>query len=326
MRILVFIFLILAQSLFAQRVFKQKAFLMGVDFEFAVVAENQAQADQWLQQAISESKRVENLISSWKETSQTGKINQQAGIQAVKVDKELYDLIARSLRISELTQGYFDISFASIDKYWHFDGREVLLPDSSAIQKSVAEINYKNILLNPKEQSVFLKEKGMKIGFGAIGKGYVAEKVKQLWKQQGVQAGLINASGDISCFGNHPETKVWKIAITNPDDTTQSIAWFDLKDSGVVTSGSYQKYVLINHKKYPHIINPKTGWPAEGLKSVSIFCANAELADALATSVFVMGKEAGLFLVNQLKGVEALLIDNENQMIKSKGLKNEYKN
>lgn len=318
---LFFCFLLIFQNTFAQKVYKKNAFLMGVGFQFVVVADNEKQASIWLQQAIEESNRVENLISSWKSDSQTTRINRMAGISPVKINQELFNLIERSLRISKITDGYFDISFASIDTYWHFEGKEVLIPDSIAIKKSIAKINYKNIILNPKKRSVFLKEKGMKIGFGAIGKGYVAEKIKQLWKKQGVKAGLINASGDITCFGKHPKTETWKIAITNPDDKNNGIAWFDLKDSGVVTSGNYEKFVSINGKKYTHIINPKTGWPVEGIKSVSVFCNNTELADALATSVFVMGKEAGLYLINQLKGVEVLIIDEQNNIIKSEKLK-----
>lgn len=294
---------------------------MGVDFEFAVVAESKQKADFYLDEAISEVIRVENMISSWKSDTQTHEINTNAGIKSVKVHKELWDLIQRSKRISKLTDGYFDISFASIDKIWFFNKELTQIPDSTLIVESVAKIDYQKIILNKESQSVFLEKKGMKIGFGAIGKGYVAEKVKQKLQSIGVTAGLINAAGDIKCWGNHPETKTWKIAITNPKKEKAPLAWFELHNAAVVTSGNYEKYAIVNGKRYTHIINPKTGWPVNGLQSVTIFCNNAELADALATAVFVMGKEKGLGMINQLNGVECLLVDDNDSIFYSNTLK-----
>lgn len=293
---------------------------MGVNFEFTVVANSKNKAGIFLEKAIKETIRVENLISSWKPTSQTSKINKNAGIKPVKVDEELLQLIKRSKRISELTNGFFDISFASIDNIWYFNKPIPKLPDSSAVKKSILKINYKNIVINEEKSTVFLTEKGMKIGFGAIGKGYVAEKVKTLLQKIGVTAGLINASGDLTTWGNHPTNKKWRINIADPNGALAKAGKFNLHNNSVVTSGNYAKYIEFNNKRYTHIINPKTGWPVSGLKSVTIFCKNTELADALATSVFVMGKEKGLTLINQLNGIECLLIDNANKLHRSKNL------
>ncbi len=304
----------------AQEVYKKGTLLMGVDFEFTVVADNQRQADEFINSAMNECIRVENLISSWKESSQTSKINRNAGIKPVKVDRELLQLIKRSKRISELTNGLYDISYASVDKIWYFNQPMPQLPDSITIKKSVAKINYKNISIDEKNSTVFLKQKGMKIGFGSIGKGYVAEKVKSLLKKKGVQAGLINAGGDLTTWGKHPITDKWLIQIANPDNILKNAGQFELKDNSVVTSGNYAKYIEFNGKRYSHIIHPKTGWPVSGLKSVTIFCKNTELADALATAVFVMGKKQGLALINQLNGIECLLIDDKNKLHSSKGL------
>ncbi len=299
---------------------------MGVDYTFSVVANSDTEGSFYLLEAEKEVERIEQLISSWNDNSQTSIINKNAGIQAVKVDRELFNLIQRSIRISKLTDGYFDISFSSIDKIWYFHEEMVKIPDSSTIKKSIRKIDYKKIILNPEESSVFLKEKGMKIGFGAIGKGYAAEKTKQKLQKLGVNSGLINAAGDIKCWGNHPKTKKWKIGIINPKQKNSYSAWFDLLDSAVVTSGNYEKYASINGTNYTHIINPKTGWPVNGLQSVTIFCTNAELADALATAVFVMGKKKGLKLINQLKDIECLLIDDTNNLYFSNTLKTNHIN
>ena len=294
---------------------------MGVNFEFTVVAKDKKKGVFFLEKAIEETIKVENLISSWKPNSQTSKINENAGIRPVKVNTELLQLIERSKRISKLTDGLFDISFASLDKIWYFNKPMKKLPDSIEIKKSVSKINYKNIIINEEESTVFLTQKGMKIGFGSIGKGYVAEKVKSLLKKLGVTAGLVNASGDITTWGVHPKNEYWRINIADPDGVLASKGQFNLQNNSVVTSGNYEKYVEFNNKRYTHIISPKTGWPVSGLKSATVFCKNSELADALATSVFVMGAEKGLALINQLNGIECLLIDNNNKLHPSKNLK-----
>jgi len=308
----------------AQDVYKKNVKLMAVDFQFAVVANSKKEGEHFLQIAIDEVKRVEALISSWDSSSQTSLINKNSGVKAIKIDSELFNLIKRSKHISKLTDGFFDISFASIDKIWYFHKPIVTIPDSISIKKSIGYINYKNIILDEKTQTVFLKNEGMKIGFGAIGKGYVAEKVKEKLNSIGVTAGLINASGDISCWGDHPITKTWKVAIINPDKTKNDLASFDLYNSSVVTSGNYENYITINNKRYSHIINPKTGWPSQGIKSVTVFSKNAELADALSTTVFVMGKDKGLNLINQLKNIECLIVDDNNNMHYSKSLKTKF--
>ncbi|WP_157578140.1 FAD:protein FMN transferase [Tenacibaculum ovolyticum] len=315
------LFVILSISLKGQELYKEKLLLMGVDFEFTVVAETKDEAAFFIKEAIKETVRVEDLISSWKSTSQTSKITKNAGLTPVKVSNELVDLIQRSKRISKLTDGCFDISFASLDKFWYFNKPMKSLPDSLLILNSVKKIDYRNIIINEEKNTVFLSKRGMRIGFGSIGKGYVAEKVKEKLKKIGVKAGLVNAGGDLTTWGNHPITKKWIIKIADPNKVLNSIGSFKLHNNSVVTSGNYAKYIQFNGIKYSHIIHPKTGWPVRGVKSVTIFCKNTELGDALATSVYVMGKEKGLDLINKLRGVECLLITSENKILKSNNLK-----
>jgi thiamine biosynthesis lipoprotein len=160
----------------------------------------------------------------------------------------------------------------------------------------------------------------MKIGFGAIGKGYAADKAKSLLMQMGVSAGIVNASGDMSTWGKQPDGSDWKVALTNPMDKTKGFGLLPVVDKAVVTSGNYEKYVLFDGKRYAHIIDPRTGYPSTGILSVTVFAPKAELADALATSVFVMGKETGLDRINQLPNVECIIIDDEGAVYKSKNI------
>ena len=292
---------------------------MGSDFEITVVSKTQKQADRQIGIAIGEIRRIEALISSWKATSETSSINKNAGIAPVKISEELFSLIQRAIQISKLTDGAFDISYASMDQLWKYDGSMTQMPSKEAIKKSVAKVGYTAIVLDPKNSTVFLKNKGMKIGFGAIGKGYAADKAKKLLISNGVSGGIINASGDINSWGSKPNGSSWQVAITNPLNKNKAFAMLPIKDA-VVTSGNYEKYVTFNSRRYSHIIDPRSGYPAQGIISVTVFAPKAELADALATSVFVMGVQTGIDRINQLKAIECIIITDTGGIITSNNL------
>jgi len=296
--------------------------LMGNRFEISVLSDNEQWAAKCIASAITEISRIEKLLTTYSDDSQTNKINNNAGIAPVKVDKEVFDLIERSLKISSLTQGAFDISYGSIDKrLWNFDKEMTSLPDEKTAKQLVRLINYKNILLDKENCTVFLKEKGMRIGFGGIGKGYAAEKAKHLLKEIGVQSGIVNAAGDLTTWGLQANGKPWTIGIANPEAKQHSFSSLNITDMAVATSGNYEKFVIINGKKYSHTIDPKTGLPVSGIKSVTIINPNAEIADAMATPVMIMGIKVGLDMVNQIKGLACLIIDDQNKIYTSENIK-----
>jgi len=208
---------------------------MGSRFDITVVAENQIEADGFIDMAINEISRIEKVISSWDTLTETSEINRNAGIKPVMVSEELFNLIQRSIKISKLTDGAFDISYASMDKVWKFDGSMIEMPSEETIKRSVAKVGYQNIILNKTNRSVLLKLKGMKIGFGAIGKGYAADKAKALLISKGVKAGIINASGDLNTWGTQPDGKDWMVAIVNPINKEKVFSWLPVKNSAVVT-------------------------------------------------------------------------------------------
>ena len=293
---------------------------MGSAFDLTVVAENKEKASNYIEQAKNEIVRIEKLISSWDKNSETTKINSNSGIEAVKVSKELFDLIDRSQRISKITSGAFDITFAAIDRIWDFDGGESQMPSFEVIQNSISKIGFRKLELNKKESTVFLPEKGMKIGFGGIGKGYAADRAKELLINKGVKGGIINASGDMNTWGNQPDGSPWTVGIVNPMNKEKVFSWFSLEHDAVVTSGNYEKFTLIDGERFSHIIDPRTGIPSKGILSSTIFANKAELADALATATFVMGVESGMFLIDQLPNIEAILIDDKGVIYKSKNI------
>ncbi|MFV8335487.1 FAD:protein FMN transferase [Flavobacterium sp. RSP29] len=305
---------------FGQIVHKKKLSMLGSPFEVTAVANDTVKANEYIDLAIAEVRRIEYLISDWIPTTQISLVNKNAGIQPVKVNAEVFELVERAIKISQITAGAFDISYASMDKIWKFDGSMKVMPTEEAIKKSVAKIGYKNIILDKKNQTIFLKSEGMKLGLGGIGQGYIADKVKDLLLSKGCKSGIVNVSGDINAWGKQPDGKPWNVGIVNPLNKNKVFATFPLEDSAVETSGSYEKYVIFNGIRYSHIIDPRTGYPATGVVSVSVFAKQTEVADALATGIFVLGVEVGLDLVNQLKGIECIIVDDKGKIHSSKGI------
>lgn len=319
-KIISFLFLTVTLSSFGQITYKRKLSMLGSPFEMTVVAKDSVQGNYYIDLAVAEVKRVEYLISDWIPTTQISQVNKNAGIKPVKVDKEVFDLVGRAIKVSQITSGAFDLSYASMDKIWKFDGSMKTMPTEEAIKKSVSKIGYKNIILDPKEQTIFLKYEGMKLGLGGIGQGYIADKVKELLFSKGCTSGIVNVSGDINAWGKQPDGKPWTVGIINPMNKNKVFATFPLENSAVETSGSYEKFVMFNGIRYAHIIDPRTGYPAQGIISVSVFAKQTEIADALATGIFVLGVEVGLDLVNQLKGIECIIVDEKGKIHSSKGI------
>lgn len=301
--------------------YSQSLKLMGNNFTITVVAENNATAQKYIEDAVKEIIRIEKLLTTFNPDSQTNLINENAGIRPVKVDQEVYDLIARSIAISKITQGAFDITYGGIDKnLWNFDKQMKSLPSKEEALKMVHLINYHNVVLDPENTTVYLKEKGMRIGFGGIGKGYAAEMAKNILIKNKVTSGIINASGDLSAWGLQPDGRPWRIGISNPDKPQDVFSYMDISGKAVATSGNYEKYIMIGGKKYSHTIDPKTGLPVSGIKSVTIISNNAEFADAMATPVAVMGIKAGLFLIDQIPDLYCIIIDDNNKIYSSKNI------
>lgn len=309
--------LLVAQPLVTQkRVLK----LMDSRFGLTAVATSDSIALAAIEAGVKEIERIEHLLSASDSTSMISQINQNAGKEAIKVNQELFDLFMRAKKISRLTEGAFDISYASIEKIWQFDGSMDKLPSPEDIEASVAKIHWEHIILNKRKRTVLLQEKGMKVNMGGIQKGYAANRAKLAMVKFGIRGGLVNAGGDLLAWGEKASGKRWKINIANPQQQKSAIAWVHIKDLAVVTSGNYNKFALIDGKRYAHIIDPRTGYPISNIKSVTVISPDAELADALSTAVFVMGIRDGLELINSSNNMECLIVDKNDKLIISDGL------
>jgi len=296
---------------------------MGSNFEVTIFAPTDSLIDLGIKTALDEAARIEMIFSEFIPGTEVSNVNQNAGIKPVKVSKELFDLTQRCLKISVLTDGAFDISWLASSKLWHFDSTLTKVPSQAQIDSILPLVNYKNIELNQANQTIFLKKKGMRIGYGAVGKGYAVKKCKEKMKLVGIENAMVKAGGDLITWGKMG-TVPWSIGISNPNDKKTVFSWLEIGESAVSTSGNYEHFVLIDSVRYSHIINPKTGWPSKGVKSATIICPDSELSDALSTSVFVLGVEQALGLINQLKGVNCILFDENNQIHSSNSIQLNY--
>ncbi len=297
---------------------KKQVRLMGSAFEFIIVEKPEV-GYAMIETAIEEVRRIENLLTEFSITSQTSQINQAAGIKSVHVNEEVFSIIKRSNEISKLTQGAFDITAVALRRLYNFKGQQFSWPDEVQIKNALDVVGYAKIDLS-KPNEVYLSKSGMHIAFGAIGKGYAADCVKKILKEKGVEHAVINASGDLTAWGNRLDGSPWKIGIANPDKPSSMMAWLPIQNSSVATSGDYEQYFLRNGIRYSHTVDPKTGHPVKGIKSVTIFGPSAELCDALATAVTIMGVTVGLHFLEQLPHIHGIIVNDENRIFTSRYL------
>ncbi len=296
---------------------------MGCSFELGVVAAHQEEAHDFLEMGIREIQRIENLLSEFKADSIVSKINQNAGKAPVKITDEVLQLLERCQKISHLSKGYFDITVGPLKKLYRFKNEAFAFPKKNAIERTLHQVGFQNLILDTKGRSAFLTRENMRISFAAIGKGYAADVVRQKWREHKLVGGYIDASGDLTAFGKDERGAAWKIGIANPDDRDQTLFYVPLHNASVATSGDYEQHFLYKGVRYSHNINPITGMPVSGVKSVSVFSPSAELSDALATAVYAMGIEKGISFLNQLPQTHGIIIDDHNQVFFSKQLQYE---
>jgi|SRR5690606_34107629 len=287
----------------------EQKYLMGSVFEITLIAKDSLKAHEYIGLATQEIERIENLISEWRDFTPISKVNSLAGIQHFEVPLEVFEITKRALNYSQLTDGAFDISVISMMKIWNFDGSESKMPSKELLQESIKNVGYQNINLDDSIPSIFLKKSGMKIGFGSIGKGYAADKAKQLLVDLGVEAGIVNASGDIAAWGSDIDGDLWNIGIQDPENPSSLLSVIPLKNQSVATSGNYEKYVMVEGKRYGHIINPKTGIPSTDLMSVTVVGPQTEFANFLSTSVMVLGLQKGLELLNNYPSYRYFIVE-----------------
>jgi len=241
--------------------------------------------------------------------------------RGMRITQEEHYILKKSLDISRITSGCFDITIGALENIWGFKDEKHHLPNEKTIKENLINVGYRNIHLS--DTSVSLTKRGIALDFGGISKGYAVDRIVEILKKEGIKAGIVNAGGDLKIFGEKPNGGKWIIGITHPEKKGAIIKKIKCDDVAIATSGSYERYFIIYKKKYNHILNPFTGYPADKCESVTVITNDAIIADALATGIFVLGPEAGMSLVKKLPGVEAIIMYKDNgrlKIVKSEGI------
>ncbi len=297
--------------------YRADAPIMGTAIHVEVWHEDGARARQAIDSVLNEMRHVDAEMSPYKPASEVSKINVNAGVEPVSVSGELVRLIDTAQHVSDLTHGAFDITFASAGHLYNY--REHKRPSSAALEAAVAVIDYHQITLDKTHARVGLNKAGMRIDLGGIAKGYAVERCVRLLREQGIEHALVTAGGDTRVLGDRVG-RPWIVGIRHPRQDNQLITRIPLDDEAISTSGDYERFFEEQGTRYHHILNPATGDSAREVTSVSIVGPDATYTDALSTSVFVMGVERGLALIEGMAGYEALIMDHNGKLHYSSGL------
>lgn len=283
--------------------------------------------DEILNKAFDEVKRIENLVSINKENTELDKVNESAGISPVKVSDDTYNIIKAGLNYSIETDGHFDVTIGPIVKLWSIGLPEAKVPTDDEITDKLQYVNYKDLELNDNEKTVFLKREGMILDLGAVAKGYTADRICEILKENNVSKAIIDLGGNIFALGEKSENTPWKIGIQNPEQSRGDIIGsLSIENKSVVTSGIYERFIEQDDKKYHHILSPFTGYPYENeIAGVTIISEKSIDGDALSTSTFSLGVESGLEFINNKSNVEAIFITKDRKVYLSDGVKDMFK-
>lgn len=298
--------------------FKRNAELMGTNVEMTAWDTDEAKVNSAFDAALKEIERIENEMSEWREGTAVSIINKKAGIEKIKVSDELSNVIAAAQKISGLSGGAFDISWAGMRGLWKFTKGEEHVPAPAEVMDRLPLVNYKNIELDEVEKTIFLKRPGMAIGLGGIAKGYAVDRAMQVLTDHGVRNAIVKAGGDMRVQGTK-DGKPWEIGIQHPREKGKFLLRLNLSNISVSTSGDYERFFIKDGILYHHIIDPRTGYPAKGCQSVTILAQDTMTSDALSTAVFVLGPGKGVKLIKSIPGIEAIIVDSHGDVDYSGG-------
>jgi thiamine biosynthesis lipoprotein len=290
---------------------------MGTAIRVEVWHERASEARAAIEAVLAEIDRIERLMSTYREDSELSRINRTAAEGPVPIGAELADLIARSLEFSDLTEGAFDVTYASVGHL--YDYRKGVKPSTERIEEALPAVDYRHLRLDRERLRIEYSREGVVVNLGGIAKGYAIERAAGLLRERGIRHALVNAGGDTRFLGDR-RGRPWLVGVRHPDDPRGIVTRIPVADEAVSTSGDYERFFDLDGERYHHIINPSTGTSARDVRSVTVIGPDATTTDALSTSVFVLGPERGLALIDRLPGIEAIIVDREGRLQYSQGL------
>ena len=291
--------------------------IMGTRVTVELFHEDPARAEAAIDAVMAEMRRIDALMSHYKPESQLSQINARAAQESVKVDRELFDLLTASIHFSELTEGAFDITYASVGHL--YDYRRRIRPSDAEIESALPGVNYRNLLLDHERLTVRFERPGMRIDLGGIAKGYAVDRGIEILQSMGVEHAVVTAGGDTRIIGDR-FGRPWIVGIRHPDDENRIVTRIPLVDTAMSTSGDYERYFDENGVRYHHILNPKTGRPASLVRSATIFGPTAMQTDGLSKTAFVLGPEKALEIINRLPDFDAVFVCPDGRVLYSNGL------
>jgi len=295
----------------------EDAAIMGTTIRVEVWHEDETIRQQGIDKVLNEMDRVNRLMSPYIEASQLSEINKFAHQGPVEVDQDLFTLIEKSIEVSLLTNGAFDITYASVGHL--YDYRKKIKPTEEEVAAAKLLIDYKNLVLDKAQSSISFLKKGVKIDLGGIAKGFAVDQSIKLLQETGIQHALVSAGGDTRLLGDR-RGRPWLVGIRDPQNTKDVIAMLPLQNEALSTSGDYERFFIEGGEKYHHIIHPTTGYSASEVRSASILASDSTTTDALSTSIFILGPVKGLELINRLEDVEGVIVDKRGKLYYSRGL------
>lgn len=299
-------------------------YVLGTIIQLKVYGSNGKKA---IEEAVNRLNEIDDKMSVFKEYSEISMINQNSGISSVEVSEDTYFVVKQAIRYSEVSEGAFDPTIRPIVELWGIGRDKPRIPSEYEIRSKLKLVNYKDIIINDKDRTIKLRNEGQNIDLGGIAKGYAADEVKNILIKNNIKSALINLGGNIFALGKKQDKTQWQIGIQNPfGKRGEFVGFISIKNKSVVTSGNYERYFIIEGKKFHHIIDPKTGYPSESrIVSSTIISDYSIDGDGLSTGVYIMGIDKSIKLIESLKGIDAVFITENKEIYLTSGIKNKFK-
>ncbi len=297
-------------------IYKDTRVIMGTYITITAAGKDltEEQAMRAIDAGFAEVTRVDELMSTYKPQSQLSEVNREAGIKPVKVDPEVIEDTEQALATAKATDGAFDPTIGPLVRAWKIGSPDARIPSQAEIDKANKLVDYMQVEVDKNNGTIFLKKKGMSLDLGGVAKGYATDRAVAAMKKAGVNSGIVACAGDIEAFGTRPDGKPWGVGIQHPREKDAILARVDLRDAAISTSGDYERYFIKDGKRYHHILDARTGYPAQGLVSVTVIARKSWLADSMATGLFVLGPEKAEALASQRHDIEVLMVDAQGKI------------
>jgi thiamine biosynthesis lipoprotein len=312
--------IVLASGCTKSKTVQKTQSIMGTDVTITVVAQSSEEGEAAIEAGMRELRRLDAMMSLYKNDSEITKVNLAAGKNPVQVSPEMVEVVERAVEVSRLSGGIFDVTIGPLVVLWQMRLKEGKVPTDQEIARTRSLVNYRNIVIDKKASTIFLKKPGMIMDLGGM-KGYTADRAAAMIKKSGIDNAIIAVAGDIWVLGHREDGTPWRIGVQHPREQDKTLTVLDIKDKYISTSGDYERFVIKENKRYHHIIDPRTGKPSKGVISATLIGDKGALIDPLTKVPFIIGPAEGIKIVKKL-GAEAIIVDDQGKVFMTDGIKN----